>query len=101
VRRIRVNAVPLLSPIQQAPSFAEGLAVGLDELRPRAAFLHNNAGLRARLISAYDANREPRERSPHVEEQLYDSFFTDADHRLMNSFHEAPWPDRLAIIDQF
>ena len=96
-----MNAVPLLSAIEQAPSFAEGLAVGLDELRRRAAFLHSNAGLRARLISAYEANREPREPSPHVEEQLYDGFFTDTDYRLMNSFHEAPWPDRLAIIDQF
>jgi exodeoxyribonuclease I len=65
VRRIRVNAVPLLSAIEQAPSFAEGLAVGLDELRRRAAFLHSNAGLRARLISAYEANREPRARFDH------------------------------------
>jgi exodeoxyribonuclease-1 len=93
--------VPILSLVEQAPEFAEGLGVGFDELRRRAAFLEGDAALRARLIAAYEANRETREPSPHVEEQIYDGFFTDADHRLMSMFHDAPWPDRLLIIRQF
>lgn len=103
IRRIRANAAPILSAIgtEQAPVFAEALGVGLDELHRRAAFLETNAGLRARLISAFEANREPREPSPHVEQQIYDQFIGDADNKLMNSFHEASWPDRLAIIEQF
>lgn len=103
IRRIRANAAPILSEMgtEQVPVFSEGLGIGLDELQRRAAFLEANAGLRARLISAFEANQEPREPSPHVEEQIYDHFISDADNKLMNSFHEASWPDRLAIIEQF
>jgi hypothetical protein len=71
----------------------------LDRLDPVTAFLETNAGLRAGLISAFEANREPREPSPHVEQQIYDRFISDADNKLMNSFHEASWPDRLSIIE--
>jgi hypothetical protein len=35
--------------------------VGLDALHRRSMFLETNAGLRARLISAFEANREPRD----------------------------------------
>jgi exodeoxyribonuclease-1 len=101
VRRLRANAGPILSSVEQAPDFAQGLAVGLDELRRRAAFLQSNADLRTRLISAFEANRGPHKQSPLVEEQIYDGFFSDADQRLMTSFHDAPWPDRLSIIGQF
>lgn len=103
IRRIRANAAPILSAIgtEQAPVFAEALGVGLDELHRRAAFLEMNAGLRARLISSFEAHREPREPSPHVEQQIYDHFTSDADNKLMTSFHEASWPDRLSILEQF
>lgn len=103
IRRIRANAAPILSVIteEQTAVFGETIEVGVDELRRRAAFLESNAGLRAGLIAAFEVSREARERSPHVEEQIYDDFFTDADHRLMNSFHEAAWPDRIAIIEHF
>lgn len=103
MRRIPANAAPILSVIrpEQTALCSEALGVGIDELRRRAAFIEANGGFRARLIAAFVASREPREASPHVEEQIYNGFFTDADHRLMNSFHEAAWPDRVAIIDQF
>jgi exodeoxyribonuclease-1 len=103
LRRIRANAAPTLWSLdaEHGEISTEALGIGLDELHRRAAFLETNTGLRARLISAFEAGREPREPSRHVEEQIYDEFFTETDNRLMNSFHEASWPDRLSIVKQF
>ena len=101
VRRIRANAVPILTTIENAPSFAEGLSVGTQELHRRARLLGAHPDLQARLIAAFEANRQVREPSPHIEEQLYDAFFSDADYRLMEAFHAAQWEERLAIVDRF
>ncbi|HWB49208.1 MAG TPA: exonuclease domain-containing protein [Stellaceae bacterium] len=103
VRCIRANAAPTLWSIdtEKDEVFPEALGADVYELARRAAFLEDNANLRARLISAFEAGREPHEPSPHVEKQIYDGFPTDADNTLMNSFHEASWPDRLAIVERF
>lgn len=103
IRRIRANSAPILSIVSEKHTcvFSDALWVSIEELRRRAAFLETNAGLRARLIAAFESARELREPSPHVEEQIYDDFFSDADQKLMDSFHAAAWPDRLAIIEHF
>jgi exodeoxyribonuclease-1 len=63
--------------------------------------LRENPDLRERLIAAFEANRDTRQPSPHVEEQIYDGFFSAGDEGLMASFHSASWEDRPGIVDQF
>jgi len=101
VRRMRANAVPILSPVENAPSFAEGLSLGSAELQRRENFLQANAGLRERLIAASGAIREIPEPSPHIEQQIYDGFFTNTDDDLMEYFHSIAWEERLDVVETF
>jgi exodeoxyribonuclease I len=101
VRRIRANAVPILSPLDKAPHVTDGLDLGTEELHRRATVLRSDHVLRSRLVAAFEAIREKREPSPHLEDQLYDAFYADDDEQLMDAFHRVPWKERLAIVDRF
>src|SRR5271166_3659904 len=101
IRRMRANALPILSALENAPPFAEGFSLGSAELQRRANFLRANSDLRLRLIAAFEAIRESREPSPHIEEQIYGDFFSDTDEYLMEYFHSVPWRERFAVVETF
>ncbi|MFZ1991963.1 MAG: exonuclease domain-containing protein [Alphaproteobacteria bacterium] len=98
VRRIRTNASPILMPAHGAPAFCSGSELGEEELAHRVRLLRSDSGLSGRLIEAFEAGREERVPSLHVEEQIYDGFISNADQALMDQFHNAPWEDRKAIV---
>jgi len=60
-----------------------------------------DAALRERLISAFESLKEEYPPSVHVEKQIYDGFVEKPDERLMDAFHEAEWPKRCAIVEEF
>jgi exodeoxyribonuclease-1 len=101
VHSMRANACPILTRVLETPPLTQGVVLGPEELHRRADALRADAGLRARLIAAFEATRVRRERSPHIEEKIYDGFFGDADHLLMEEFHTVPWEDRIRIIERF
>jgi exodeoxyribonuclease-1 len=101
VRVLRCNAAPMLLPASDAPEIAESKLLGLEELERRAQVLRADEALCARLIATFEATRELREPSPHVEAQIYDRYINGVDEQRMAAFHEAPWEDRAAIIAQF
>jgi len=100
VDTLRANTAPILRRLEQAPASAQGLAVGRDELCRRADALRADAEFRTRLIVAFEAVRPRFQPSPHVEQQIYDRFISDADERLLARFHASPWDDRLSIVGQ-
>jgi exodeoxyribonuclease-1 len=96
IRRIRINAAPTLTAFFDAPEHM--LDGGLiSDLEDRARRVKTDAGLRARLVAAYIATREPYPISPHIEERIYNGFPGPDDEARMSAFHQASWPDRLAI----
>lgn len=100
VRGMRTNAAPIVLPYDDAPA---GLLQGapiLDVLRRRAGRVKNDGILNARLIAAFRQTREPKEPSPHVEEQIYDGFTSNSDQALLNRFHDLPWQHRAPLIGQ-
>jgi exodeoxyribonuclease-1 len=101
VRVLRANAAPMLFPAEDAPNICPGQELGLEELERRAMALQNDAALRERLVSSFEAAKIEHPQSLHVEKQLYDGFFTPADERLMETFHSAQWAERSAIVDRF
>ncbi len=101
IRRIRCNASPMLMPAEEAPAIAASLTLGIDELTLRAGILHSDAAFRARLNAAFQSTRDEKEASPHVEKQIYDGFFSNADMKLMEAFHHTPWEQRIAIVEKF
>jgi exodeoxyribonuclease I len=84
---------------EDAPSFASGRDLSLDELRRRADAVRSDANLAARLVAAYEGARE-RVAALHVEQQIYEGFVPKADESLLENFHTASWADRLSIVRQ-
>jgi exodeoxyribonuclease I len=101
LRRLKSNGAPMLFPAEDAPDICKGRKYGLEPLERRAEMLQGDAGLRERLILAFESMKEKYAPSPHVEKQIYDGFFAVADEKLMDAFHEAAWPSRVAIVEQF
>lgn len=100
VRKVRTNACPSIAPIADIPNHMLG---GLDqhEIALRAARLRGDAALKARLIEASVATATAYENSPYVEEQIYSGGFPSPwDEALMSRFHEVPWSERPAIVEQ-
>lgn len=101
VRRLKTNAAPMLFPAYDAPECCKGRELGDEELENRAEYLQNDKDLCQRLISAFESERKDFPVSPHVEKKIYDAFFDRADEALMETFHQAPWERRLAVIERF
>ena len=101
LRRLKSNAAPMLFPAEDAPKICKGREYGLKELERRAETLQADTALRKRLISVFEALREEYPPSPHVEKQIYDGFVEEPDEKLMDAFHEAEWPKRKAIVEEF
>ena len=100
IRRFRVNAAPTLTAFFDAPEhMLDGGSVG--HIENQAQRMKADADLRARLVAAHVAAREPFPLSPHLEEQIYNGFPGPDDEGRMNAFHQAEWPDRLAIVQSF
>lgn len=98
VRRLRTNAAPILTAYDDAPTEIQHRAPDIKELRRRAEFLRANEGLRTQLIHSFLATREEKLPSPHVEEQIYDSFIANPDQHIMDQFHQVDWPARPALL---
>jgi exodeoxyribonuclease I len=73
----------------------------IGHIENQARRLKADADLKARLVAAYVAAREPFPQSPHLEEQIYNGFPGPEDERRMTAFHQALWPDRLTIVQSF
>ncbi len=97
IRRFRVNSAPTLTAFFDAPEhMLDGGPIG--HIEDQARRVKADADLCARLVAAYIAAREPFPLSPHLEERIYNGFPGPDDEGRMNAFHQASWPDRLAIV---
>ena len=97
IRRVKLNGSPLLAPLEEAPFDLLG-DHSIYDLRARAMEVQSDAGFMARLVAASEPSGEEREPSPHVEQQLYEGgFWSDADGRSLDRFHQGDWDTRLAI----
>lgn len=101
IRKLKSNGVPMLLPFEDAPEICKGRAQGLKALEQRAELLQAGTEARERLISAFESSKPEYPESPHVEKQIYNGFFEQADQKLMDEFHEVEWSKRHAIVEKF
>jgi exodeoxyribonuclease I len=101
VRRLKSNACPVIMPPEDAPAIARASQLSLEELARRAEVLRSDDEFRARLIKLRLSMRAEFEKSVHVEQQIYDGFFTAGDQQRLESFHLVPWEERPPIIEAF
>jgi len=100
IRRFRINAAPTLTAFFDVPEhMLDGGSIG--QIEEQARRIKADANLRARLVAAYIAAREPYPLSPHLEERIHNGFPGPDDEGRMYAFHQASWPDRLAIVQSF
>lgn len=100
IRKLRINAAPTLTALYDAPpSMCDGSL--MDDIEAQARRINDDANLRSRLVAAYTASRTPYPLSPHLEERLYNGFPGPDDEARAAMFHEAPWQDRLVIVQSF
>ena len=98
VRALRANACPCVLSYEDTPGHLRSQAPDIADLRARAARIRGDDGFVQRLIAAFLATREPKEPSPHVEEQIYDGFTGSDDQKAMAAFHVAGWSARPEIL---
>ncbi len=87
IQKLRPNTNPIL------------FAVHDTDVNARAATLLQDKEFCAKLVRLIQPTEYPP--SPHVEEQMLDSFYSAKDKRLLQNFHSLPWEQRLGFLDQF
>jgi len=99
VRILKINAAPILTSATDAMGAARGSNLGLQELERRADVVRTDRDFCDRLMRAMAGKRKEKASSPYVEEQIYDSFTSNEDLRLLADIHRIPWHKRPAVID--
>jgi exodeoxyribonuclease-1 len=99
VRRLRSNACPIILPTEMAPNIAAAKALSGTELERRTNSLRSNPEFGQRLVAAFEQTADEREPWPHVEQQIYDAFFSNSDEKLLDVFHATPWEHRLTLLE--
>jgi exodeoxyribonuclease-1 len=99
VRRLRTNACPIIVPRDMAPDITAAKTLSDAELDRRALSLRSESDYCRRLISAFEQGVDERNPWPHVEQQIYDAFISDADETVLTTFHAAPWEERLSLLE--
>ena len=98
LRKVKKNAAPCLCPLEEAPAEMLGDVAPAEFVR-RARLLRSDRALVERLVAAANAGETIYPPSPHVERQIYDGFWSDADARKLEAFHRASWEERVVIAD--
>ena len=101
IKRLKSNAAPMIFSAEDAPEICRARQWSMEELEQRAQILREDDSFCRRLISTYESLNEPFPPSPHVEKQIYDSFFERSDEALMDDFHRSAWENRFAITERF
>ncbi|HTU13038.1 MAG TPA: exonuclease domain-containing protein [Allosphingosinicella sp.] len=96
IRRVRLNAAPILHELSGLPSFH---GAPIPNLIARAEKIRSDQALCDRLVLA--AKRAEREVSEHVEQRIHGTFSGDADKARMLQFHASDWPSRAIIVETF
>ena len=98
VRALRANACPCILSYDDTPEHLLSQVSNIANLGARAARIRSDNVLVQRLIDSFLASRKPKVPSPHVEEQIYDSFTSRDDQAVMTTFHTTEWSGRPRIL---
>lgn len=100
VRRFKTNAAHLLWSIDQCPpEVLHGLSPVA--VQDRADRIRSDDVLVKRLLAAAQGAEKMYGASQHVEEGLYEGFWSRSDERLMETFHQVPWERRATLCSEF
>jgi exodeoxyribonuclease I len=100
LRRLRVNAAPTLTPLEEANTLLPELDV--EVARDRARQYRAAGEIGSRLIRIYTDGWAEARQSQFPEACLYSGgFVNDQDMRACDEFHDGSWVERVAIATRF
>lgn len=98
LRKVKKNAAPCLCPLDEAPAEMLG-DVSPAEFARRAQTLRADRALVEQLVRVATSTEPAYPPSPYIERQIYDGFWSNADGRKLEAFHDASWERRAAIAE--
>lgn len=103
VRRLKTNASPLITSLEAMEKYKTLDLPSLQNIEQRTSILKTAPEIKSRIIDAmlaiegeYEENEEAA-----VEERIYDGFYSAADERRIQAFHQADWDQRARIASTF
>ena len=100
IRVLTANRQPIMMSAEMAPDSAKAQEVSLEERSRRMQIIQGNRKFMARVGEALAYRFADREKSPHVEKQIYDGFTSWDDQALLQEFHEAPAEERVHLLEK-
>lgn len=77
------------------------VCLGQQTLLDRASRIRENTTFSKAVGQAISYRFEEKESSPHIEERLYDGFYSRSDEDLAKTFHASDWTGRYNLSKQF
>lgn len=96
VRRVRVNAAPSLTPLYEVDEL--NFDIDQEEMEAIAGDVKADPVVCERLIRIFRSRATPWPASSHVEQRIYEGFFSREDELLMQRFHDADWGSRADLV---
>ena len=100
IRTFKSNGQPILMPTGLIPENLTTKDLTQEKIARRAAQIRENIEFKKRVSLALAGRYKVMEPSPHVEEKIFDGFFSNIDTRLMAQFQLGDWEEKLAVARQ-
>ncbi len=106
LRTVRSNKAPIIIDAKYGLNVEPYSKLDKNVIKKRAEFVQNNEQFSQNILTALREVAEEKEQSKSqedifAEESIYTKFTSNKDTALFSSWHEAPWKEKLNLLDKF
>ncbi len=106
LRTVRSNKAPIIIDAKYGLNVEPYSKLDKNVIKKRAEFVQNNEQFSQNILTALREVAEEKEQSKsqediYAEESIYTKFTSNKDTALFSSWHEAPWKEKLNLLDKF
>ena len=106
LRTDRSNKAPIIIDAKYGLNIEPYNKIDKNVIKKRAEFVQNNEQFSQNILIALREVAEEKEQSKsqediYAEESIYSKFTSNKDTALFPSWHEAPWKEKLNLLDKF
>ena len=106
LRTVRSNKAPIIIDAKYGLNVEPYNKLDKNVIKKRAEFVQNNEQFSQNILTALREVAEEKEQSKsqediYAEESIYTKFTSNKDTALFQGWHEAPWKEKLNLLDKF
>ena len=106
LRTVRSNKAPIIIDAKYGFNVEPYSKLDKNVIKKRAEFVQNNEQFSQNILTALREVAEEKEQSKsqediYAEESIYTKFTSNKDTALFPSWHDAPWKEKLNLLDKF